>query len=342
MEINLSKTINLEELIDKKEEEKREERRLYLGASSLYSPCDRKTWLSIHWAINEEKNGRIRRLLETGNREEDVMAQHLRDIRMNLLYTGDDQLTLHLKGNVIQCHPDGYIESGVPTAEKTPHMWENKTMNKANFEKLVKEGVMTAKPEHYAQMQCEMYGSDEIFKKKIDRCLYTVICKDDSRIYAERVDLNETYAKEFIENGYKLFMREDIPARVSNNPTFWICKMCPCYNFCFPLNESSNFDGMKNVNCRTCAYGRPIDDKDCWYCEKYEDCIPKKNQETGCRAHVFLPDLTPFRLNKIKSTSTMACYEIFDTDGNFKKTLYNGEDGVDSRELIDEALKCLF
>lgn len=342
MEVDLRKLINIQELIDKKEEKKGEEKRLYLGASSLFTWCDRRTWLSMHWAVVEKKSGRIRRLLDTGSREEEIMANHLKEIGCNLLYTGKDQLTLHLKNNAIQCHPDGYIESGVPTAEKTPHMWECKTMNKKNFDELVKEGVQNTKPEHYIQMQCEMYGSDEVFNKKVDRCLYTVLCKDDSRIYAERVDLNEGIANEFIENGYKLFMREDIPNKISNNKTYYLCKMCPCYDFCFPSNEYGNYEGIKNVNCRTCAYGKARDEKDCWYCEKYEDDIPRKNQESGCRAHVFIPDLTPFRLNKLKSTNTMACYEIMDCEGKVVKEIMNGVKGVDSRELEEVAVKCLF
>jgi hypothetical protein len=46
---------------------------------------------------------------------------------------------------------------------------------------LEKKGVKVSKPMHWAQMQVYMLGT------KIERALYVAVCKDDDRIYTERV-----------------------------------------------------------------------------------------------------------------------------------------------------------
>ena len=77
---------------------------------------------------------------------------------------------------------------GLPDAPQTWHVIEMKTHGKKSFDELTAKGVQTAKPEHYAQMQCYMAWSG------MTRALYMAVCKDDDRMHLERIDYDREAA----------------------------------------------------------------------------------------------------------------------------------------------------
>src|SRR5690554_139100 len=153
--------------------------RYHLGASEVGGPCDRKLWLNFRWVIKQNFDGRVLRLLRRGKEEEHYVIEDLRAAGCVIDYDKSQEffkIIPHFGGS-----NDGLIESGVPEAPEKPHILEIKTHSKKSFDDLVKNGVEKSKPEHYAQMQVYMGGSG------VDRALYFAVCKDDDRIYTERV-----------------------------------------------------------------------------------------------------------------------------------------------------------
>lgn len=327
LEMKAADVIDIQGLVDSVWEEraKAEASRDYLGASALTHGCERMLWLEFRYVVRKEWEGRMLRLFETGRQEEANMVRNLKDAGITVEFTGEDQMELDF-GAFIKSHPDGLITSGVPGAEKTKHNWENKTMNKAQFEKLEKEGCKAAKKEHYDQQQLEMLGSKKYLGYQVDRSLYTVLCKDNSKIYAERIKFDKEYAEKLLEHGKRITLSERIPPKLSEDPNWFACKGCSCWTFCH-LSHT-----CQTVTCRSCIYGHPTGDSQ-WICGYFDDSpVPSDVQRKGCRAHVFHEDLVPYRLVKEKCTDTCAAWEM--TDG---RIVMNGDHGVDSRDLHKES-----
>ena len=301
-------------LINRYHEELLEKPRYHLGFSLLGHPCDRWLWLSFRWAVREQFPGRIKRLFRRGQNEELTAASDLRAIGVDLRETGRYQRTIYA-GSHVQGSPDGIIYTGLSEAPKTTHIWECKTHSKKSFDELEKKGVEKAKWQHFVQMQCSMT------KANITRALYYAVCKDDDRLYTERVYIDRGIGEKYIERGKRIALSERIPEPLSADPSWYQCRLCAAHPFCFDSQPT------QKINCRTCAHATP-EVNSTWTCARWQAEIPKDAQSTGCRAHVFHPDLVPWKLVEEKSSEWNACWRI----GN--QEVINGEAGYSSREIL--------
>ena len=146
-----------------------------------------------------------------------------------------------------------------------------------------KKGVEKAKFEHFVQMQTYMHGT------KIDRALYLAVCKDDDRIYTERVEYDEGVAKNAINRGKRIALSDRMPPPLSTDPTWYQCKWCPAHTFCHKTQTT------EHVNCRTCAHSTATEDSK-WVCERHGgNEIPTEWQREGCASHVLHPDMVPWQ-----------------------------------------------
>jgi hypothetical protein len=300
--------------IDAAHEARAEKPRPHMGCSMLGEVCERKLWLLFRWAVIEPFPGRILRLFRRGQLEEDLIVSDLRAAGCHVKSVGDNQSRVdfgsHVSGSI-----DGIIESGVPEAPNKKHLLEAKTHSLKSFNELVAKGVQLAKPMHWAQMQVYMLGS------KVDRALYYAVCKDDDRIYTERVRLCSESAKAYVERGQRIALTERMPEpMVGASPSWYQCKYCPAYDMCHKTHTT------KQANCRTCAHSTPRDDST-WHCARWDTTIPTDAQHAGCDSHVMHPDLVPWKMAGASGDWSA----IYDIDG---KQVVNGEDGYHSTELI--------
>ena len=303
-------------LIDRAVESGRENPRPHLGASLLGHPCDRWLWLTFRWAVIEQFPGRILRLFARGQREEENLMQLLRGIGIDfapLTSQARVDFGAHVSGSV-----DGIILGGVPEAPKKKHIAEFKTHSLKSFNDVSSKGVKESKPMHWCQMQLYMHGTS------IDRALYVAICKDDDRIYTERVRYDKDAAEALVARGRRITLSDRLLEPLSADPTWYECKFCAAHNFC----HSSHC--TKEINCRTCAHSTALENST-WTCALYDNAeIPLEAQRTGCDCHVLHPDLVPWKVLPSEDGKT-ALYEI-----NGMK-FRNGEGDVhvyDSRELL--------
>jgi hypothetical protein len=303
----------LVEAIDQSHQQRQDKPRPHMGCSQLGHHCDRWLWLSFRWAIIEKFEGRILRLFRRGQLEEDLIVSDIRAVGCHVTATGQAQSRVdfgcHISGSI-----DGIIEHGVPEAPKKRHILEAKTHSLKSFNDMEAKGVQQSKPVHWAQMQLYMLGTG------IDRALYYAVCKDDDRIYTERVRLDKEAAEKLLERGKRIVLSNGMPEPcIGASPSWYQCKFCPAYGLCHEQKRSTE------ANCRTCAHSTARDDG-AWHCVKWDDTIPTEAQYNGCDAHVMHPDLVP-EWKLTGSTEWSARYEI---DG---KEVINGEDGYSSKEL---------
>lgn len=265
-------------LIDQAHEKRIETPRPHLGASQLGHPCDRWLWLSFRWAVQPTFPGRILRLFRRGQNEENTIISDLRAIGIDVRGTqARVDFGCHVSGSL-----DGIAEQGVPEAKKTRHVLEFKTHSLKSYNDLEKQGVEKSKPMHYVQMQLYMHGT------KIDRALYVAVCKDDDRIYTERIKYDPEVAEKAVRRGHYIALAERMPPPISTDPTWYQCRFCDAHDFCHVSKTT------KHVNCRTCAHSTPTENTT-WDCARWKaEGIPVSFQREACDSHVLHPDLVPW------------------------------------------------
>jgi len=297
------------------EKKAREEARLSngIGCSQIGYSCQRRIWYSFHWCPEDEKEGRIYRLFDTGKREEFRIVEELRAIGINVLELNpetNDQWRVEMFGG----HYSGYMDGiclNVPESPKTWHAAEFKTHSKYSFGELVKKGLEKAKPEHYAQCMSVM----NLATPKLTRCLYFACCKDNDEIYVERVKYNATQAKALEDKCLNIIEAAQPPAKVSDSPESWDCKLCPHRSFCHNLHGAK----LPTKNCRTCLHSTAVKDGT-WFCAKHSKLLTPELQRVGCDNHLFLPHLLPWL--QVDADNTRIHYK--DINGN---DVFNHEGG---------------
>lgn len=286
--------------------------RPHLGASMLGHECDRWLWLSFRWAVEDNHEGRLLRLFRRGQREEEVM---LADLELAGLTIVDTQVAVSLGGHV--AGTIDAIVTGVPEAPEKPHVAEFKTHNARSFANLLKEGVEKAKPMHYVQMQVYMHATG------LDRALYLAVCKDDDRLYSERVRYDRLVAEEAVQRAKYITASDRLPDPMYGaSAAYYVCKMCPGNFFC-------HTESMTNqVHCRTCAHFTARADGTS-HCAVYDAEIPYEAQVEGCDSHVLHPNLVVWNQAESPDGITGA-YRI---EG---EVVLNGAGGVSSRKLVND------
>lgn len=246
------------------------EHRPYLGASALGHSCERFLWYSFRWCYTETFSERQMRLFGRGHREEPVIVEML--AKVGIKFWGDqDEISFahgHCKG-----HRDGAV-IGVLEAPKTEHLAEFKTMNKANFSTLCKQGVFASKPGYYSQSQVYM----KYFK--LTRCLFVVVCKDNDAIYIERIKYDADYANALVRRAEDIILSETPPEK-RFDPTWYECKWCAANKICHGSDTPLQ-------NCRTCKSIDMYPDG-LWKCQKHGDMILATGQQRlGCDEYQML------------------------------------------------------
>ena len=298
-------------MIDQYHASKKSKPRPHMGVSLLGHHCDRWLWINFRWAVVEDFDGRILRLFRRGHSEEDTIIRDLRNIGIDIR---SSQRRVDF-GNHVSGSLDGVIESGVPEAPKARHVAEFKTHSKKSFDDMVKNGVEKSKPMHYIQMQVYMHGTE------IQRALYLAVCKDDDRIYTERVKYASSVAEEAIIKGKRIAMSDRMPEPVSADPSWYQCKFCPAHSFCHKQEPT------KRVNCRTCAHSTAMPDST-WRCERHDaDAIPEDFQHQGCDDHILHPDMVPWVMEGSDDGHSVK-WKIGD------RWVVNGKGGYKSSEIL--------
>jgi hypothetical protein len=265
--------------IDAYHEGKQEPSRGHMGASLLGHPCDRWLWLNFRWVIQQKFPGRILRLFRRGQLEEATIIQDLRAIGIDVRGSQTAvKFDAHVSGSA-----DAIAASGVPESPSKPHVLEFKTHSLKSFNDVCKNGVEKSKFEHFIQMQIYMLGLG------LERALYVAVCKDDDRMYTERVKLDKDVAEKFVQRGQRIALDDRMPPPISTDASWYQCKFCPAHKFCH------SGELPKQFSCRTCAHATAKEDST-WRCEKHQaDGIPVEFQRKGCDQGTIHPDIVPWK-----------------------------------------------
>jgi len=260
----------------------------YLGASILGHECDRYLWLTFRGASAFRPDGRLARLLETGDLAEARFVAELRAIGCTV-ETGpgpSEQFEVSAHGGHLSGHMDG-VALGVPEAPKTWHVCEFKTHNAKSFEKLKKDGVQRSKPTHYAQMQVYMRLGG------LERALYLAVNKNTDELYSERVSLECGVADDLIARARRIISASTAPDRIANRPDDWRCKLCDARDVCWGADEGACVP-LASLTCRACCHSTADTEEGGWTCARYKCRVEDTTQGAECPEHLLLPSLLPW------------------------------------------------
>ncbi len=137
-------------LADDAYSEEESEFRAHLGASIIGRKCSREVWYSFRWTTAKKFDGRMLRLFNRGHLEEPRMVALLLMIGCKVYQYDDNKKQFRISGH--KKHYGGSLDAvivGCPDIPDHPILGEFKTHNDKSFTKLVSEGLLAAKWEHY-------------------------------------------------------------------------------------------------------------------------------------------------------------------------------------------------
>ncbi|GAB5501172.1 MAG: hypothetical protein PsegKO_34830 [Pseudohongiellaceae bacterium] len=272
------------------EADRNDEFRDHLGASIIGQECERALWYGFRWASKTDFPGRVLRLFETGNLEEDRLVRNLRRIGATVLDRDPEtgrQWRVEAPAEYGGRHFGGSLDGlahNLPEAPKTWHVVEFKTHSAKSFRQLSK-GVKTAKPQHWAQMQVYMH------LMRLTRALYMAVCKDTDDLYTERVKYDCEAAEALLKRAKRVIEGDRPPAKLSEDPDYYLCRFCDHQELC-------HGDGFAPRHCRSCLHSTAVEEGK-WHCAKWDKHLSSAEQRAGCKEHRYIPDLVPGELETV-------------------------------------------
>lgn len=285
-----SKTVAAIYAAYEKNQEKRFSRRL--GASTIGKECPRAIWYAFRWSGDEDFDGRMLRLFETGHLAEQRFIDNLKAIGCEVCDRDESgqQFEFTEIGGHLVCKVDA-MACGLPEAPKAWHVCEFKTHNDKSFKALKSKGLRTAKPEHFAQLVTGMKLSG------VERGLYVAVNKDTDELYSERLRWEEVkeIAENLIKFGKSIVESSTAPPRVSDDPDKIPCKWCSFKSIChgsIPPEPAV----PANVSCRSCCHATAATDGTLgyWHCDRHKKVLSEAEQVRACEDHLFIPDFVAF------------------------------------------------
>lgn len=251
--------------------------RNHLGASILGRDCPRQLWYTFRWAKRAHHIGRTIRLFNRGHLEEARFVALLRmiDYKIWQIDSNGKQFRISHFGGHYGSAIDGVI-GGCLEIPNQPGITEFKTYNDKNFQKLKKEGVRSAKFEHYVQMQqyCGYY--------RIGYALYVAVNKNDDELYAEIIYFDPENYAQYLDRAQSIIATSEGPIRPFTSAQ-WTCKLCEYRDICH-----KGFAPERN--CRTCRYSQAWADGT-WHCQLYNCELDKFQQFNACNSWDMIPGL---------------------------------------------------
>jgi len=205
----------------------------YLGLSACGHKCKRYLWYTHNGHIGKSFEGRLLRLFQLGNILEDQVIIDLKSTGFHH-HSGQKEVVFTQGDVTLKGHIDGIVE-GLLESPETPHLFECKTASKKKYEELLKKGSYRAWNEvYYWQVQFYMLGL------KLKRAAAFVYCKDDSRMYLERIKLDKEATINKLNSIFEAITSPIEPARVCPRADYFEAKWCDYHKECFGVRKAAS------------------------------------------------------------------------------------------------------
>jgi len=270
-----------------------------INGSSIGKPCERYLWYRFRYCNTViPPKGRMLRLFKTGHLEEPRFLEELAGIGCEVMSVDpetDRQFAFHALGGHFVNYADG-VALGLPEAPKTWHLLEFKTMGgtedqkSKDFEKVKKDGVEQAKPEHYGQVMSGMGLAH------LTRAMYLCKKKATDEIHSERVRYVAAAFTRIMDKAERIIRSPQPPERYASRPDSYDCKFCDASDLCWGTGQVAVPVARKD--CRMCCHATPEIDKEetwaRWSCARKKVDLSVEAQHEGCPDFLLIPGLVNF------------------------------------------------
>lgn len=235
---------------------KEESFRAHLGASLIGRECARELWYSFHWCLEKKFDGRMLRLFNRGHLEEPRFVALLKMIGCQVWQQDENGKQFRITGH--RGHFGGSMDcvvSGIPDIPGgEPAIGEFKTHGEKSFIKLQSEGVISAKWEHFVQMQIYMG------KNSLKWAIYCAVNKNTDELHMEIIPFDPVQYQRYLDRSAMVIDSIVPPPRINESPGFFKCKFCDFAKLCHFKEQ------MPHRNCRTCVSSAVVDGG-LWVCK---------------------------------------------------------------------------
>lgn len=200
---------------------------------SAAGECERNMWASLRTVPeDDELPPKVLAIFELGHAIETHVIKLLRLSGREVLdhdpESGKQFKLVDFDGREIG-HTDGMIQTGARAAARHWSLLEIKSANAKQFGLLLEQGYAVWHPKYADQLQKYMGNA------KLPDALAVVYCKDDSRIYAERIQYDPQRFAELWKKASRILNSEtllDRPAAAKSQYCAF-CKYCPRNQWCW-------------------------------------------------------------------------------------------------------------
>lgn len=215
---------------------RKEERRRYVGASSIGGPCERKIqyeFLGTSYDEGWQFDARTLRIFQRGHMMESAAAMWLADAGFRLTQTGKDGKPIGFKvaGGDFSGHADRVITGGPLPEIAYPLVWEHKAVGAKSWKAIESKGLAKAKPEYADQVA--------IYQAYLDLthpAMFMATNADTMEIYIELVPFDQDRAQAASDRAVAIIADSKAGAmrpRCTDDPAFYACGGCPFKRRCW-------------------------------------------------------------------------------------------------------------
>lgn len=263
-------------------------RRGYLGMSAVGHQCERNLWYGFRWVKKIKHNAEALKRFADGHHGEDVQAERLRMVDGVTLITVDPDTGKQFEFNDCDGHLSGHFDGailGLMQAPKTWHVWEHKQVGEKKHNKLAalkaklgeKNALKAWDEVYYTQAVLYMHYSG------MTRHYLTCATPGGRTTISVRTDTDEAEALRIIAKSQRIVSANVPPERISNDPSWFICKWCDFGSVC-------HVGEFAERNCRTCLHSAPVENAE-WLCNFHQTTLTRDEQRQGCPHHRYIPQL---------------------------------------------------
>jgi hypothetical protein len=202
-----------------------DEKRHYIGASSIGNKCDRAIWYGFKGAESSKPSPSLKTTFDIGKRLESLLLDYMDEAGLNVVRPTPENNYLFLQDTEVPLF-QGHCDAILIMKDQAPAIVEIKTANTASFSNFKSKGLLVWRENYYAQIQAYLG------MKGYSRGVLLAIDKNTSELHHEWVVYDDIYYHQLRYKARAIAQCSEPPEKLNKNPIFYACNVCAYRRTC--------------------------------------------------------------------------------------------------------------